>query len=308
MKKKYFILFSFFVGILTSSCHSSTTENSDSAPEVRTPVSVTSVSKTDLSEYIWLNATSGFLQQNFVKSNLNGYIQKCTISFGDFVHKGQTLFVLKTKEANAIGNAVNRLDSSFRFSGVNVVRSDVSGFVIQLDHHAGDYVQDGEQLAVISDAKSFVFMMNVPYQDRSYVSAGTQVPVILPDSETLSGIISAPMPVIDSVTQTQAYAIRVNARHSIPPNLIAKVRILKTSVSSAQTLPKITVLSDETQTAHWVMKLINDSTAIKVPVETGIEKGDTIQIVSPQFSATDKILSGGNYGLADTALVTVNKQ
>ena len=53
------------------------------------------------------------------------------------------------------------------------------------------------------------------------------------------------------------------------------------------------------------MKLINDTTAVKVPVKTGIEKGDTVQVISPEFSANDKILSGGNYGLADTAKVII---
>jgi len=54
--------------------------------------------------------------------------------------------------------------------------------------------------------------------------------------------------------------------------------------------------------------MINDSTAVKIPVTTGIERGDTVQIISPQFLPNDKILSGGNYGLSDTAFVIVNKQ
>jgi multidrug efflux pump subunit AcrA (membrane-fusion protein) len=100
----------------------------------------------------------------------------------------------------------------------------------------------------------------------------------------------------------------VNSNHAIPQDLIAKVKILKTAVNNAETLPKSAVLSDETQTKNWVMKMINDSTAVKVPVKTGIEKGDTVQIISPRFSPNDKILSGGNYGLPDTAFVTVNQQ
>jgi multidrug resistance efflux pump len=261
-----------------------------------------------LNDYLELNATSTFLQQNFVKSNLNGYIQKSNIKFGDRVHRGEILFVLKTKEASAIGNAVNQLDSSFNFSGVNVIRAGASGYVMQLNHQAGDYVQDGEQLAVISDSKSFVFVMNVPYEDKPYVSIGKKVQVILPDSEMLDGTISSSMPLVDSVTQTQSYSIKVNFNHTIPQDLIAKIKILKSSISDAETLPKSSVLSDETQTKYWVMKMINDSTAVKVPVKTGIEKGDTVQIISPHFLPDDKILSGGNYGLPDTALVSVNQQ
>jgi multidrug efflux pump subunit AcrA (membrane-fusion protein) len=308
--KKYLakLKYGLFVGLLLYGCNTATTDDSNDTPEVRTPVTVTSVSETYLNDYLELNATSTFLQQNFVKSNLNGYIQKSNIKFGDRVHRGEILFVLKTKEASAIGNAVNQLDSSFNFSGVNVIRAGASGYVMQLNHQAGDYVQDGEQLAVISDSRSFVFVMNVPYEDKSYVSIGKKVQVILPDSEMLDGTISSSMPLVDSVTQTLSYSIKVNFNHTIPQDLIAKIKILKSSISDAETLPKSSVLSDETQTKYWVMKMINDSTAVKVPVKTGIEKGDTVQIISPHFLPEDKILSGGNYGLPDTALVTVNQQ
>ena len=294
-----------FCMVLFSCNNKDGADSAEETPEVRTPVTVTTVSRMMLNEYIELNATSTFMQQNYVKSNLNGYIEKSNIKYGDYVHQGEPLFVLKTKEAKAVGNAVNRLDSSFNFSGVNTIRSDASGYVMQVNHQQGDYVQDGEQLAVISDSRSFMFVMNVPYEDRSYVSVGKQVEVILPGNEIISGIISSSMPVIDSVSQTQQYTIRVNTAHTIPQNLIAKVKILKRSVSDAQTLPRASVLSDQTQTNYWVMKLINDTTAVKVPVKTGIEKGDTVQVISPEFSANDKILSGGNYGLADTAKVII---
>jgi multidrug efflux pump subunit AcrA (membrane-fusion protein) len=228
--KKYFLNWNFalFVCLLICSCNSATTDNSDSdaSPEVRTPVTVTSISNTSLNDYIELNATSAYLQENFVKSNLNGYIQKSNIKFGDRVNRGEILFVLKTKEASAIGNAVDQLDSSFKFSGVNVIRADVSGYVMQLNHQQGDYVQDGEQLAVISDARSFVFVMNVPYEDKPYVSIGKKVQVILPDKDSLEGTIASSMPLVDSVTQTQSYSIKVNFNHTIPQDLIAKIKIL----------------------------------------------------------------------------------
>ena len=53
------------------------------------------------------------------------------------------------------------------------------------------------------------------------------------------------------------------------------------------------------------MKLINDSVAVKVPVTTGISEAEYIQIISPEFNASDLFLSSGNYGLADTVNVKV---
>ncbi|HEU5054494.1 MAG TPA: efflux RND transporter periplasmic adaptor subunit [Hanamia sp.] len=298
--------FALIVVLLGAGCHSSSTSSEDdSNQEVKTPVTVTTVSHSSMNDSIELNATSTFLQQNVVKSNLNGYIMESNIKFGDYVQKGKRLFVLKTKEAAAIGNAVNRLDSSFKFSGVNVINADAPGYVMQVDHQKGDYVQDGEQLAVVSDTRSFVFVMNVPYEDKPYVSIGKQVQLLLPDNEVLNGVISSSLPMIDSASQTQQYSISVNPRHAIPKDLIARVKILKNAVQDAQTLPSEAVLTDETQTKYWVMQLINDSTAVKVPVTKGIEKDDRVQILKPQFDADTKILSGGNYGLGDTAIVIV---
>lgn len=308
--KRYFVksISALFICLLLlGSCKTKETTTSDTPSDIRVPVTVTSVTFEPLKEYIELNATSAFLQQNFVKSNLNGYIEKANIKFGDYVHRGQILFILKTKEAEAIGNSVNKLDSNFNFSGVNVVHADASGYVMQINHQAGDYVQDGEQLATINDSKSFVFVMNVPYEYKHYVSTGTKVQLMLPDGENLPGIIKPSLPIMDSASQTQAVSVNVNSSHPIPVNLVAKVKLLKESKTAAETLDKKAVLSDETQTDFWVMKMINDSTAVKVPVKTGIESGDKIEIVSPQFQPKDEILLTGNYGLEDTAKVVVQK-
>ena len=56
-----------------------------------------------------------------------------------------------------------------------------------------------------------------------------------------------------------------------------------------------------------VMKLVNDSIAIKVPVKKGIESSEKIEILEPVFSSSDRIIISGNYGLADTAKVNIIK-
>jgi multidrug efflux pump subunit AcrA (membrane-fusion protein) len=308
--KQYFVksVFGLFVCLLAiAGCKSKDATDTEQPAEVRVPVTVTSVAFEPLQQYIDLNATSTFLQQNFVKSNLNGYIQKANIKFGDYVHRGQVLFILKTKEAAAIGNSVNKLDSAFNFSGINSVRADASGYVMQVNHQAGDYVQDGEQLAVINDSKSFVFVMNVPYEYKPYISTGKQVQLSLPDGEKFWATVKPSLPMMDSASQTQAVSLNVIAAHPIPMNLVAKVRIVKESKPAAQTLDKGAILSDETQTNFWIMKMINDSTAVKVPVKTGMESGDKVEIISPEFQPKDKILLTGNYGLEDTTKVIVQK-
>ena len=287
-------------------CRQSQDSNGPAADtEVRTPVTTTSIEHGPVREILTLNATASFLQNSYVKSNINGFVKKVAVKLGDDVHSGQILFVLKTREAEAIGNAVNKLNPDFKFSGTNNIPASASGFVAELNHQPGDYVQEGEQLAVISDAKSFAFMMHVPYEDRNYVTIGSKVDVLLPDGTKLSGRISSEMPTMDSISQTQTYTIRVNPTHPIPQNLIATVNIIKMNNPEAATLPKGAILSDQTLSEYWVMKLINDSTAVKIPIKKGVETNDRIEILSPVFSPNDKILLTGNYGLPDTALVKV---
>lgn len=271
----------------------------------QTPVTVTTVNDSTMVDYIDLNATSAFLQKSYVKANATGYIQKVNAKIGHFVNKGEVLFTIKTKEAQSIGNSINILDTTFKFSGENKIKANDHGYITQLTHQSGDYVQDGEQLAVISDRSSFVFLLQLPYELRAYVKDGQDVQISLPDGSKMTGKATSSMPSVDTVAQTQSIVLRINSNKPIPENLVAKARIVKSAKTNAASLPKSAILSNETQTEFWVMKLINPTTAIKVPVKKGIEAGDRVEIVSPSFSAQDKIVISGNYGLPDTAKVKI---
>ncbi|MGI8950319.1 MAG: efflux RND transporter periplasmic adaptor subunit [Chitinophagaceae bacterium] len=304
--KKYFLVFSLMTFLF--SCKDKTADTADeSATETVTPVTVTNISNDTLVDSLTLNATSAFLQKSYVKATSNGYIREVNTQLGKYVSNGENLFTIKTKEAESIGNSINLLDSAFHFSGVTNIKANANGYITELNHQNGDYVQDGEQLAVISNMNSFVFVMNLPYELRPYVMNKNSVELDLPDGEKLNGIISSTMPLMDSASQTQQLVIRVNAPHSIPENLIAKVKIIKSEKINTQAVPKPAVLTDETESEFWVMKLLNDSVAVKVPVTKGIETKDKIEILSPKFSTNDKILITGNYGLEDTAKVKVMK-
>ncbi len=297
-----------FFCIALFSCHGSEPKSEDDSAvaDVQTPVTVTGISMAPLVEYTELNATSTFLQKNYVKSMTAGYIQSVDIQLGKLVTKGQLLFVLKTKESQSIGSTINKLDPNFKFSGTNRIVSSASGYITQLNHQVGDYVQDGEQLAVISDISSFAFVLELPYELRPYVLNQKNVELLLPDSTKLNGTISGTMPVVDPASQTQNVIIKVAAQN-IPENLIARVKIQKVEKNNAQSLPKAAVLTNDVQDEFWVMKLINDTTAVKVPVQKGLETKDMVEIVSPSFSSSDRILLTGNYGLADTAKVKIEK-
>ncbi|SHM55479.1 efflux RND transporter periplasmic adaptor subunit [Mucilaginibacter sp. OK098] len=296
------------IALVYVSCKSGAAPAADDAAAptaTETPVKVTTIDESALVNYTELNATSSFLQKNFVKANAIGYLQTVNAKIGHYVNKGEVLFTIKTKEAQSIGNSINVLDTTFKFSGVNKIKASEHGYITQLSHQAGDYVQDGEQLAIISDRSSFAFIMQLPYEMRGNVKSNQDVQLTLPDGTKLTGRVASFMPTVDTLSQTQGVILKVNSTAPIPENLVARARIIKSAKSNTISLPKSALLSNETQTEFWVMKLINATTAVKTLVTKGIESGDRVEILSPKFSSQDKIVISGNYGLADTAKVKI---
>ncbi|MEO7311124.1 MAG: efflux RND transporter periplasmic adaptor subunit [Chitinophagaceae bacterium] len=273
-----------------------------------TPVTVTQIEQGLLEETGELNATSAFLLKSTVKASSNGYLQSVNAQLGAYVKKGQELFTIKTKESEALGNTIDILDSSFRFSGLIHIKAMSNGYVSMLSYKAGDYVTDGEQLATISDASSFAFLLELPYESKAYINNTRTLLLTLPDGSHLSGRVAMEMPTVDSLSQTQKIVIKVNGTRMIPENLIAKVDIIKKSIFNASYLPKEAILTDEVQGAFWVMKLIDSTTAVKVMISKGMETSKSVQVLSPPFAPTDRILLTGNYGLPDTAKISITKE
>ena len=303
--KKY--LFFVTIYVLLTGCHPAEKTAPEEAAVPVTPVTVDSAKYGPISDSLELNASSTYLQNSYVKSIAAGYIKSVQVKPGDFVINEQKLFTLETKESAAIGQTISSLDSSFKFSGLITIQAKGHGYITQLNHQTGDYVQDGEQLAVISDQNSFVFILNMPYEYRNIVLANKTVFLTLPDGTRLTGTIGTVFPNVDSLTQTQGVTVRVSPASPIPQNLIAKVHILRNAKKQTQTIGRSAVLSNDAQTSFWVMKMIDSTTAVKVPVKKGMEFPDQIEILDPIFKRTDQILVSGNYGLPDTAKVSIVK-
>ncbi|MFD0940845.1 efflux RND transporter periplasmic adaptor subunit [Pedobacter boryungensis] len=305
--ERYIKILSVFILIAFASCKQSADTETEQEIDPITPVQVTNVADSSLTESIEVTAVSAYLEKSFVKANINGYVLTANAQTGKQVSSKQVLFSLITKEAKAIGNSVNKLDPELKFSGVSTIRAAQSGLIIQANHQKGDYVQDGEAMATISNRNSLVFLLDLPYEYTQLINSNRNLQIELPDGQKIAGVLSGTMPAVDSLAQTQRYIIKVNAGHLIPEGLIAKVKLTKLNRPNAQVLPKSAVLANETEDEFWVMKMINDSTAVKVNVKKGIENNSVIEVVSPKFDKKDRIITSGNYGIADTAKVKILK-
>lgn len=272
----------------------------------RTPVEATRITRQTITDSLRLSGTSVYLRKNIIKSPLTGYIENETIHVGQRVGAGELLFTLKTKEEEALADT--QTDPPLSFHGELKINAPRSGLIDYLYHAKGDYIADGEDLCIVADASSLVFELHAPFEEANLVKLGASCSIALPDGSKLKGEIAYREPILDSLSQTQQFVIRIRSPRQLPENLIAQVNIPLITRPLAQTLPKNALLTDETQLNWWVMKMINDSTAIRIPIKKGMTADSMIEILSPIFSDSDRILVSGNYGLPDTALVVIKPE
>jgi len=308
---KFFVQFSMLIlsCLLFSSCFGNHHhEEEEEELETETPVTVTHITIGDMTEVVELNATSVFLQKNQIKATTNGYIKSVTVTPGQRVAKDQILFVLKGKEAENLGATFKELNVDIQYTGEINLIANFNGYVHAVHHQTGDYVMEGNVLAEITDAGSLVFLMQLPYELTPYLSKNKTIQLELPDETVIKGVLSMSMPVVDPVSQTQSIVIRIPVgATAIPENLIAKVKLIKNIRENAVSLPKAAILADETLEHFWIMKMMDEEYAVKVPIIKGIEMDGQVEILSPELSLEDIILETGNYGLPDTAKVVIEE-
>ena len=280
-------------------------EEAEKEVTARVPVTITGIQTGSLTDYTELTATSVFQNKSVILSPAAGYVQEVKVVPGEGVSKNTLLLLVKTKEASALHADTN---NPFSFSGVLTIRSAIDGNITSINHAKGDYVMEGEPLVSIAVPGSFVFIMEVPFELTANLSVSSACEIILPDGNHLTGKITSKLPLVSGGSQTQKYIIQPQKGADFPENLMVKVRITKKVTTDAAMLPKSCVLADEVMKNFWVMKLINDSVAVKVPVITGLSQGDNLEIREPVFLKNDRFLSSGNYGLPDTARIIIENR
>jgi multidrug efflux pump subunit AcrA (membrane-fusion protein) len=304
--KRILSLINLIVLFALISCTNNSKPTDEESTQVTTPVTVTTVTTGSISKVIQLTATSSFLKKNTVKSTATGYITRISCNIGEYVKAGSPLYSVKTKEAEALSN-LSSTNPEFAFNGELTIKAPISGIISEVNKQANDYIADGDQLCVIAEQSSLEFLLNVPFEQNKHAAIGTNCEILLPDSTRIPGTITSKLSAIDAVSQTQSFVVKPFTNAQLPENLTALVELSESTKAATQIVEKSCVLSDETMENYWVMKLINDSTAVKVAVKPGIVTDTRIEILLPLFANSDRLVNSGHYGLPDTARVNITQ-
>ena len=308
LSRRLFRLLGGLSASLLAACHANAPADEATGPPPRAQVQAVTVATQSLTQYRTFPATSTYPRKSTVTAPVAAYVTGVQVRLGDRVTAGQVLFTLETKERRALGGSIQRIDPSLKGFGLVSVTAPASGIVSVLNiQQAGDYLLEGSPLCTVAESSQLVFQLNLPYEYHALAQGNPSCTIVLPDSTRLTGTVLAPLASV-SPGQSEVYLVRpTNPPGVIPENLLVQVRLTQTRQPNAQTLPAACVLADETLHHFWVMKLVNDSTAVKVPVTLGVQNPTEIEIKTPVFGPRDRILSAGNYGLADTAHVKLTR-
>lgn len=290
------------------SCQSKTEETAAEIKPVA-QVKVTNVSYKNMEDQVTLTATSVYLQRSQVTAPVAGYITHVYVKYGDAVNKDQVLYVMETKERTALGNNVINEDSTLKNFGKISIKAPSSGIITIIDRQqTGEYIMEGNPFCTITQNGDLAFQLNVPFEYHTLVEHSSYCMLVLPDKSQIPARIIKALSSLNPSAQTQMYLVKPLKNIFLPEGLVASVLLTTSSKANTQVLVKEAVLSDELMKNFWVMKLLNDTTAVKVDIKVGLKNTSEVEILSPQFNPADRILSEGNYGLADTASVKIIKQ
>ena len=300
MNSKYLI----FLLLLGFGCKNQT--ETDGAERTPIPVKATLVKEQDLKEYLTFNGVTQYLKKENIRSNVTGYVSWMPFKIGDVMKRGQAFAKVRTKEQEALDEAV-KIDSSLaKFSTPLTINCNSSGIISTLNIQQNDYVAEGDVLATISQPSSLVIQVNVPYEYEDHIKIGTLCDITLQNKETITAKITGALPIIDPVAQSQTFLIAL-PYHNLPENLNVIVKTIYKKAPKAICVPHEALQTNELMTDFWVMKIMGDTLAVKEMVTPLIRNDSLVQIESEHVKPNDWIVTKGSYQMQDSTLVSVQK-
>lgn len=300
MKKN--IIINILILLFLQACKTKSDSNSD-IPLPFPEVTVINPKIGSIQEFIELNGQVVYLNRTEITAPISGYIHAVNCKIGDYVNKNNVLFTIQSKESKALqGNELTEIPTI----GLISVLSSASGYISILNTpDAGGFIAEGSSLATVVKNDDLLIQVNAPFEFINLLKNNKNIQIELADKKSLKASFYKIIPQVDAVSQTQTVYFKLAQSIGLPENLNVIVKVLKADKNNVQIVPKEAVLTNETQDGFWVMQLLKDSLAIKVPVLKGIENGNEIEIISPEFKLTDLIILSGAYGLPDSTKVKI---
>jgi multidrug efflux pump subunit AcrA (membrane-fusion protein) len=265
-------------------------------PESPILVRTTPVKEGKIEDYLTLNGQTIYLKKDRIVAPVSAYVTRVHVQYGELVKEDEVLFELQTRENMILKDSANVLELSAPAGGT------VSELAV---NQPGTYLMEGDLLCTLVENRDLVIQVSVPFEYHDLLKQGNSCMVILPDNTGFDASVSKLMPAVNETDQTQKVLLRPDSPVALPENLNLSVRFILHSNNRALLVPREAVMTNEKQTNFWLMRMIHDSLAVKVPIERGIANDSLVEVVSSEISAGEPVITTGAYGLPDSSIVKV---
>ena len=184
-----------------------------------------------------------------------------------------------------------------------VIRAPFDGVVIERYVDRGEWISEGETVAVIGKDDVIDIVVQLPEQIIQYVKVGMQVPAAANGNE-FSGTVIAVVPKGDVSTRTFPVKIRTPNKFSLIEGMSARVTMPQGEVKKTLIVPRDAVISKFGQT---VVFLAQDANAAMLPVQVIGFEGLDAGVASPGLKEGMLVVVDGNERLRNGQAVAFKK-
>jgi len=207
-----------------------------------------------------------------------------------------------------VASAEGALRTAETQMGLYTLRSPVSGQVVSVGANLGENVDTSTKLATIVNLDTVQIQLPIPSENAGEVHVGQHVTFTADNlpGRTFEGRIQTVGKQVDPSTGTlPAYCTVPNPGHVLQDDQTVKARIVIDSASGV-TVPTKAVLTDSGTGATSIAVVDGGGVLHVKDVETGMEADGTTEIKSG-IANGDQVAVGGQYGVPDSAKVTVHR-
>jgi HlyD family secretion protein len=193
--------------------------------------------------------------------------------------------------------------------GLTELRSPISGVVARRLLNAGDTADPATPILQVVDLETVVINASLPadssapirVQQLGHVRSAAQPGVSFPAT------VTAISPVVDPQSNTLAVQLRcANRQGALKEGQSVTVQITTGMRRGALTVPKTALVPDPEKLDQRLVYKFKAGKITRVPVQTGIEEGGRVEIISGLVGG-ESVAASGAYGLPDDTAVEATR-
>ena len=201
-----------------------------------------------------------------------------------------------------------RLDEAQRMLEDATVRSPVDGFVAKRHLDPGAFASSNAPVLSVVDVSRVKLVAQIVEQDarRLQVGAPTRITVDAHPGKEFTGQVARMAPVLDPVTRTTVIEIEIpNPGYLLKPGMYARIRVIADSRPNVLVVPRNAVVDQAGgRGVFTVAQSTSGEVATFVPVDTGIQAAELVEVLSGLAEGQDVVTTGAA-GLSHGDLVRV---